>query len=214
MLKNPIQLRSEAACKTVVKNLTRRGFEAFYCENKSAALAKALELIPSEAVVSWGGSVTLDEIGLLETMRGGGYKVIDRDTAANVEEKTELMRQALLCDTFLMSSNAISEDGQLVNIDGTGNRVAAMVYGPKSVIVIAGVNKIVKTQADALARVRMLAGPTNIQRFPQLKTPCMETGVCADCNALDCICNYILTTRRCKPVGKIKVILVGESLGY
>ena len=113
-----------------------------------------------------------------------------------------------------MSSNAVSEDGQLVNIDGTGNRVAAMVYGPKSVIVVAGVNKIVKTQADALARVRMLAAPVNIQRFPQLQTPCMETGVCADCNAPDCICNYILTTRRCKPAGKIKVVLVGESLGY
>ena len=108
----------------------------------------------------------------------------------------------------------ISEDGQLVNIDGTGNRVAAMVYGPKSVIVVAGVNKLVKTQADALARARMIAAPINTHRFPQLKTPCIETGLCADCNSPDCICNYILTTRRCKPAGKIKVILVGENLGY
>lgn len=214
MTKTPIQLRSAAACKTVLKNLERRGFEAFYCEDKKAALAKVLELIPVGDVVSWGGSVTLQEIGLMDEMRSGRYKVIDRDTAVTPEQRTELLRQALLCDTFLMSSNAVSEDGQLVNIDGTGNRVAAMVYGPKSVIVVVGVNKIVKTQADALARVRMLAAPINIQRFPQLKTPCMETGVCADCNAPDSICNYILTTRRCKPAGKIKVVLVGESLGY
>ena len=173
MAKTPTQLRSEAACKTVLKNLERRGFEAFYCSDKPAALDKALELISEDDVVSWGGSVTIQEIGLLDVMRR-----------------------------------------QLVNIDGTGNRVAAMVYGPKSVIVIAGINKIVKTQDDALARVRMLAAPINVQRFPQLKTPCMETGLCADCNAPDCICNYILITRRCKPKGKIKVILVGESLGY
>ena len=214
MAKTPTQLRSEAACKTVLKNLERRGFEAFYCSDKPAALDKALELISEDDVVSWGGSVTIQEIGLLDVMRSGRYKVIDRDTAETPAQRTELMRKALLCDTFLMSSNAVSEDGQLVNIDGTGNRVAAMVYGPKSVIVIAGINQLATTQDDALARVRMLAAPINVQRFPQLKTPCMETGLCADCNAPDCICNYILITRRCKPKGKIKVILVGESLGY
>lgn len=214
MTKTPIQSRSEAACKTVLKNLERRGFEAYYCEDKAAALAKALELIPAEDVVSWGGSVSIQEIGLLEVMRSGRYKIIDRETAETPEQRTDLLRQALLCDTFLMSSNAISEDGQLVNIDGTGNRVAAMVYGPKSVIVVAGVNKLVKTQADALARARMIAAPINTHRFQQLKTPCIETGLCAECNSPDCICNYILTTRRCKPAGKIKVILVGENLGY
>ena len=169
MAKTPTQLRSEAACKTVLKNLERRGFEAFYCSDKPAALDKALELISEDDVVSWGGSVTIQEIGLLDVMRSGRYKVIDRDTAETPAQRTEL---------------------------------------------IAGINKIVKTQDDALARVRMLAAPINVQRFPQLKTPCMETGLCADCNAPDCICNYILTTRRCKPKGKIKVILVGESLGY
>ena len=132
MTKTPIKSRSEAACKTVLKNLERRGFEAYYCEDKAAALAKALELIPAEDVVSWGGSVSIQEIGLLEVMRSGRYKIIDRETAETPEQRTDLLRQALLCDTFLMSSNAISEDGQLVNIDGTGNRVAAMVYGPKS----------------------------------------------------------------------------------
>ena len=128
MTKTPIKSRSEAACKTVLKNLERRGFEAYYCEDKAAALAKALELIPAEDVVSWGGSVSIQEIGLLEVMRSGRYKIIDRETAETPEQRTDLLRQALLCDTFLMSSNAISEDGQLVNIDGTGNRVAAMVY--------------------------------------------------------------------------------------
>lgn len=106
MTKTPIQLRSAAACKTVLKNLERRGFEAFYCEDKKAALAKVLELIPAGDVVSWGGSVTLQEIGLMDEMRSGRYKVIDRDTAATPEQRTDLLRQALLCDTFLMSSNA------------------------------------------------------------------------------------------------------------
>lgn len=214
MEKTPAQKRSEAVCNTVVKNLQKRGFDAYYCADKASALAQALELIPEGDVVSWGGSVSIDEIGLLDEMRSGRYKVIDRDLAKTPEERTQLMRQALLCDTFLMSSNAISEDGQLVNVDGTGNRVAALVYGPKSVLILAGINKIVKTHADALARARTIAAPVNIQRFPQLKTPCVETGVCADCNSSDSICSYILTTRRCKPIGKIKVILVGENLGY
>jgi L-lactate utilization protein LutB len=123
------------------------------------------------------------------------------------------MRQALLCDTYLTSSNAISEDGQLVNIDGNGNRVSAMIFGPRQVIVIAGMNKVVKTAEDAMVRARTIAAPLNMQRFPQAETPCQETGACGNCVSAGCICNYLVITRACKPPGRIKVILVGEDLG-
>jgi L-lactate utilization protein LutB len=124
------------------------------------------------------------------------------------------MRQALLCDTFLSGSNALSEDGQLVNIDGFGNRVAAMTFGPRQVIVVAGMNKVVKTLDDAVTRARTIAAPLNAQRFPNLKTPCNETGACANCLSPDSVCSFIVTTRLCKPAGRIKVILIGKDFGF
>jgi L-lactate utilization protein LutB len=142
-----------------------------------------------------------------------GYKVIDRDKAASPEERVEFMRQALLCDTYLTGTNAVTEDGQLVNVDGNGNRVAAMTFGPKQVIVVAGMNKIAKTLEDAAVRARTVAAPANMQRFPALKTPCNETGACGDCVNQDSICTYIVRTRLCKPKGRIKVILIGKDLG-
>ena len=113
-----------------------------------------------------------------------------------------------------MSSNAISEDGQLVNIDGNGNRVAAMCYGPKNVIVIAGINKITKTVEDAMRRAKTIAAPINIQRFKNNQTPCYDTGGCYDCFNEDSACAYVITTRLSRPAKKIKVIIVGEALGY
>jgi L-lactate utilization protein LutB len=123
------------------------------------------------------------------------------------------MRRALLCDTYLCGTNAIAEDGRLVNIDGNGNRVAAMIFGPKQVIITAGMNKIAKTYEDALVRARTVAAPLNIRRFPDKKTPCGETGTCEDCLCPDTICAYFVTTRVCKPPGRIKIILIGKDLG-
>jgi hypothetical protein len=142
-----------------------------------------------------------------------GYKVIDRDTAKTPEERMELMRKALTCDTFLASSNAVSENGELVNIDGNGNRVAAMSFGPSRVIVLAGINKVVKSLDDAIARTRNIAAPINTQRF-KLETPCLHAGVCRDCKVKDCICSYLSIIRFCRPAGRIKVIICGEPLGY
>ena len=206
-------MRNAACGATVVKNLQRRGFDAYYCADKEAALAKALELIPETDVVAWGGSVTLAEVGLLDAVKKRN-PVIDRDTAKNAEEKTELMRKALLCDTFIMSSNAITSDGQLVNIDGNGNRVAALIFGPKQVVVIAGMNKIAGSFEAAMDRARNIAAPINAQRFAGLATPCAKTGLCADCQSPDSICAQFVVTRRCRTKGRIKVILVGESLGF
>jgi L-lactate utilization protein LutB len=198
----------------VVKALNTRGFEAYYFDGEAEAAEKIISLIPKDHQVSWGGSLTLTDLGIQERLEKDGYNLLDRDKAATPEERKEIMRRALLCDTFLSGTNAISEDGQLVNIDGNGNRVAAMIYGPKQVIVAAGMNKVAKTYEDAVVRARTIAAPLNIQRFPSVKTPCNETGTCADCIGPNTICSFFVTTRFCKPAGRIKVVLIGKDFGF
>ena len=195
----------------MVKNLTSHGFEAYYCEDKAAALAKALELIPKDATVGWGGAMSAQQIGLLDAMNDGEYNAIDRDKAPNMEEREKAMRACLQADFFITGANALSIDGQMVNIDGVGNRVAAIVYGPKYVVVIAGMNKVVDSLEAAVVRTRTIAAPMNKQRFP-MQTPCAVTGICGNCKT-EGICNQLLITRNSKPIGRIKVILVGEELG-
>lgn len=197
----------------LVKNLRSRHFDAWYCADRQAALEKALELIPEGASVGWGGALSAEQIGLIDAVRKGPYQAIDRDTAKSPQERNAMMKQALLADVFLAGANALSLDGQMVSIDGNGNRVAAIVYGPESVIIIAGMNKVVATLEDAVHRARTIAAPMNKQRFP-LNTPCEVTGACADCKSDGCICNQILITRNCNPAKRIKVILVGEALGF
>lgn len=208
----PQRERYDKLGESVAKALISRHFEACYCPDAESAKAKLLEWIPQGDTVAWGGSQTLDELGAQAMLRARGQTLIDRDTAKTPEERNALMRAALTADTFLMSSNAITEDGQLVNMDGNGNRVAALIYGPRSVIVVAGLNKVAKDLDAAIARVRGTAAPTNAQRF-HVKTPCKITGECADCKSPDCICANMVITRISKPAGKIKVILVGETLG-
>lgn len=210
----PLEQRYDKLGAKVIEALKKRYFDAYYCKTKEEALQQILELIPKDHVVSWGGSETLKEIGAQELISEKGYQVIDRDKAKSPEERTEIMKHALLCDTFLMSCNAISEDGQLFNIDGNGNRVAAMIFGPKSVLVVAGMNKVVKNLNDAVHRARTIAAPANIQHFQNMKTPCYTTGSCADCISPDCICAYMVTTRISRPANKIKVVLIGENLGF
>lgn len=206
-------IRNEKLGKKVCDTLNRRGFAAYYCASKEEALEKALSLIPEESTVTWGGCKSAEEIGLINAVKNGNYHVIDRNTANTPEERTAMMKQAFTCDVFLTGSNAITETGELVNIDGVGNRVAAMTYGPDSVIVIAGMNKIVPNVMDAANRARTVAAPINAQRFA-IDTPCKVDGVCHDCNAEDSICSYIVRTRRCKPEGRIKIILVDAVLGF
>ena len=198
--------------EVLVKNLRNRHFDAYYCETKEQALEKALELIPIGASVSWGGALSAQQIGLMEAIKKGNYAANDRDTAKSPEERVKIMKSGLLADVFITGANALSLDGQMVNIDGNGNRVAPIVYGPDSIIVIAGMNKVMDTLDDAVTRARTVAAPVNQQRF-QLDNPCTVTGTCADCLSKTCICNQILITRHCRPAGRIKFILVGEDLG-
>ena len=207
------KMQYDKAGPKVAEALNKRYFEAYYCSGRAEALEKILELIPQGHVVSWGGATTVDELGVKDALRQRGQAVIDRDTAKDAQERQEMLKKALTCDTFLMGSNAVSADGQLVNIDGTGNRVAALCFGPSQVIVVAGMNKVAGDLDAAMRRAREVAAPINAQRF-QLKTPCSVNGLCADCKGPDSICAQIVTTRMCKPAGRIKVILVGEDLGF
>ena len=198
----------------LVKNLQSRHFEAYYCATKEEALAKALELIPEGSTVGWGGTMTATDMGLLNALRTGNYKAIDRDKCATMEEREQVQREVFFADAFVTGANALSLDGQMVNIDGTGNRVAPIIYGPKSVIVVAGMNKVEDTLADAMTRARTIAAPMNKQRFEMLQTPCAVTGSCADCKSVQSICNQIVITRNGRPEGRIKFVIIGEDMGF
>ena len=197
----------------IIKNLRKRHFEAYYCATKEDALTQALALIPQGSSVGWGGATSAKQIGLLDAVRAGSYNAVDRDKAKTPEEKVQIMHDCLSTDYFITGANALSIDGQMVNIDRVGNRVGAIIYGPKNVLVIAGMNKVCDTIEDAVTRTRTVASPMNQQRFLG-KTPCSETGICANCISEDCLCNQITVTRNCYPTGRIKFILVGEDLGF
>ena len=203
----------EKRAQVLVKNLKSRHFEAYYCPDSASALAKALELIPEGASVGWGGALSVQQIGLIDAVKSGNFAAIDRDAATTPEERTQALKRCLTADVFLCGANALSLDGQMVNIDGTGNRVAAIAYGPDTILVIAGMNKVCDTLDDAVTRARTVAAPMNKQRFP-FKTPCEVTGTCADCKSEESICNQILITRNCRPAGRIKFVLVGAELGF
>ena len=209
---DPKQTYYEMRAQVLIKNFQQRGFEAYYCPDKASALTKALELIPEGVTVGWGGALSAQQIGLMDAVKTGNYNVIDRDTAQDAQERVMLMKKCLTADVFLSGANAISIDGQMVNIDGTGNRVAPIIFGPKSVLVIAGMNKVSDSLEDAITRARTVAAPMNQQRFTS-PNPCGVTGICADCKSETCICNHIVITRHCRPVGRIKFIIVGEELG-
>ena len=210
---SPIEIRNEKAAGKVIKNLARRNIEAFYCPTAREAVEKVLEMIPAGSSVTWGGSMSIRDIDIPAALANAGkYEVYDRDKAPDRAAATEIYLKAFSCDYYLSSANAITEDGVIVNIDGTGNRVAAITFGPRNVIFVIGMNKLTQNVDAALARARSLAAPVNTARF-DIQTPCKLDGVCHNCLSDDCICNYIHYLRH-SPKGKHKVILVGESLGY
>ncbi len=210
---NVREMRNEVLGARVVKALEARNMEAYYVKTKEEALKKALELIPEGSSVSWGGTMSVREIGLTEALHEGDYVVYDRDKKETRDEKEEVAHQALNGDFFLGSVNALSEDGVMVNIDGNGNRVAAFAYGPQNVLLVVGMNKVVKTEADAMSRARNEAAPINAQRFG-IDTPCVKNGSCFDCKKPECICCQILITRYSRTPKRMKVILVDENLGF
>lgn len=210
---NVREMRNEVLANRVVKNLKSRNMEAYFVKTKEEALKKALELIPEGSSISWGGTASAKEIGLLDAVHEGNYEVYDREEAQTPELRNEIAHKALDCDFFIGSTNALAENGVMVNIDGNANRVAAFAFGPKNVLLIVGMNKVVKSEEDAMSRARNEAAPINAQRFG-LDTPCSKNGMCYDCKSPDCICCQILITRYSRVAKRIKVILVDENLGF
>lgn len=205
--------RNDVLGKRVVKALESRNMEAYYVKTKEEAVCKALELIPKGSTINMGGSASVHEIGLTDAISGEEYTFDDRDKAGSPEEKQEISLKAFTCDYYLGSVNAMSEDGILINIDGNANRIAAYSFGPKNVLLIVGMNKVVKTEQDAMSRARNEAAPVNAQRFG-IDTPCVKNGSCFNCKSEQCICCQILVTRFSRIPKRIKVILVGEDLGF
>lgn len=204
----------EALAKTIIKNLAKRRMEEYYCATAAEAKEKVLSMIAPGTEVAFGGAMTLNESGILAALRERtDITLLDRDAAKTPEEAGKIYRQAFSADTYLMSTNAITMDGELINIDGRGNRVAALIFGPGQVIVVAGMNKVATDEAAGLARVRNMAAPANCIRLGKT-TPCTVTGRCGDCFGDASICSQIVVTRRSSELNRIKVILVGEELGY
>jgi L-lactate utilization protein LutB len=209
----PKEQRNERLAKTIINNLQRRHMEGFYCPTAEEAKRKVSELIEEGSSVTWGGTMTVRDLGIPDYLRNRGtLEVLDRDLVTTPEEKQAMYLKAFSVDVYLSSANAISEDGVIVNIDGNGNRVAAITWGPKKVIFVIGLNKVAQTPEAALARARSTASPINAARF-DIKTPCQVDGVCHNCNSPESICNYVHFLRN-SPKGRHVVVLVGEELGY
>lgn len=204
-----IYKRNELLAQKVIKGLESRNMTGYYAADKEEALEKALELIPAGSSVTMGGCMSAVEIGLVEAVKDGDYDFIDRYAG----DRREAELKAYSADVFLASANAMTEDGEIVNIDGNSNRVSCIAYGPEKVIFIVGMNKICSDVDHAIKRARNVAAPINAQRFG-LSTPCSKTGSCMDCKSPDTICCQFLITRYSKHEGRIHVILVNDSLGF
>lgn len=200
--------------KTAGKALERNGMKAYVTENRDQALKKALALIKKGSTVGLGGSRTAAEIGLLDALRKGKYRLFDQYGGNLTKaENRELRKKGTHADFFVCGSNAVTEDGKLVNIDGLGNRLAAMCYGPEKVVIVAGRNKIVSDVDAAIDRVKNVAAPMNARRFG-LSTPCARTGKCTDCSSPQRICSLTLVVDKQKTRNRVHVILINEELGF
>ncbi len=209
----PKEQRNQRLAERMIKSLKRRNMEAFYCNTGKEAVKKVLELIADGSSVTWGGSMTIRDMGLPQALRDRGtLEVLDRDLITDRAEVIRMYERAFTADVYLTSANAISEDGVIVNIDGNGNRVAAITWGPKKVIFIIGLNKVAQTVEAAFQRARSTAAPINSARF-DIKTPCQADGVCHNCNSPESICNHVHFLRN-SPRSRHTVVLVGEDFGY
>ena len=208
-----LQLHAAIIGQKTADALVKKGFSAEYLADQDEARKRLLELIPDGSGVGMGGSMTIKFMDIKGALEKKGCTIYDHNGIADPEEANAIRIKQLTCDVFLCSANAITKDGRLYNVDGRGNRVAAMIFGPGKVIVVAGINKIVNDLESADERVRMLAGPINNIRL-NTGNPCTKTGVCADCAAPGRICNIATILHRRPSGANITVLLVGEALGY
>ena len=202
--------RNEMLAQKVIKRLESRNMKGYFAHSKEEALQMALQMIPEESTVTMGGGMSVHEIGLVKALKEGNYNFIDRD---EYKDRREAVLKGYDADFFLTSTNAITEDGVMINIDGSSNRVSAMAYGPKKVIYIVGMNKVCSDVDSALKRARNVAAPINAVRIGT-DTPCTKSGTCMNCKSPDTICCQFLITRFSREKDRANVILVNEPLGF
>ena len=213
-MKKFIQWHNDVFGEKVVKALAKNNFQAYYVANRAEAVSKVLSLIPAGATIGVGGSWTLKELAIPDQLEKQGHEVFDHNRPGlTMEQSVALRHKELSCDVFISSTNAITLDGQLVNTDGSGNRVAAMSFGPKKVIVVVGVNKIVSDLDAAMERIELYAAPINNKRLDR-PNPCTVAGVCMDCQGASRICNITTILHKRPPMIDFHVVIVGEELGF
>lgn len=210
MDKNLQKVLETRALRTV-ENLRKNRMDAHYISTVDGLFAKLYELMPEGAVCASGGSVTLEETGVMGFLRSGRFKYLDR--YAEGADVHQMFHEALNADFYLMSSNAITENGELYNIDGNGNRLAALIYGPKKVIIIAGANKIVKDLDEAFVRLKTVACPANAMRLNK-DLPCAITGACNDCKSPGRFCSSTVISQFQTLADRITVLILAQSYGY
>lgn len=211
---NNLLWTNEQRCKMVVKALQENGFESLYCESKEAVSRIIIDEARNVSSIGFGGSMTVQELRVESELAGMGKELLQHNRPGLTPEETVAVRhRQLSCDLFLTSTNAVTMGGQLVNVDGIGNRVGAMTFGPKKVIVAVGRNKIVEDVEAALKRIKAIAVPANARRL-NLQLPCGVTGHCNDCNTPDCICRITVILDRKPSLSNITVIMINDDLGY
>lgn len=199
--------------KSMLKVLEEKGYDVHYADDVNEAKKIVLDMIPENSVIGLGGSLTVGETGLVDSFRDEKYKLIDRYNQPSKDAMFEAYREALHSDYFISGTNAITRNGELVNVDCSGNRVAAMIYGPKRIVIVAGANKVVNNLDDAFKRLKEIA-PINCKRFNST-APCVETGICEDCDDPQRMCNYTTVIHNGRKFeGRISIVIIAEKVGY
>lgn len=211
---NNLKWVNECRINRTIEALKKNNMNGYFAKGK-AEIIKIIEgIVKTGDVVSCGGSMSLFEVGIIDYLREGKYKLLDRyEEGLSREEIENIFREAFFADAYITSTNAITEGGELYNVDGNGNRVAAMIYGPKKVIVIVGVNKIVKDVDEAIKRNKEISGPANNKRLNK-SNPCTKLGYCTDCSSNERICNAYTLIKKQGNKDRIHVIFLNEELGY
>lgn len=204
----------EKRVEKTLENLQKNNMQAYFVQDKNELLVKIKELVKEGETVGAGGSMTLHRTGVLDLLKNGNYTYLDRNKKGlTTEEVNQIWKQSLTANTYLTSSNALTEKGELYNVDCYGNRVAAMLFGPNQVIIVVGINKIVEDLEEAIKRVERISAPANTKRLNK-KTPCASSGFCIDCDCEERICNSYVLIKKQAIKNRIKVIIVNEELGY
>ena len=196
----------------ILKSLEQNNMEGYYFESCEEMTKDILSRIPEGSTITWGGSLSIEESGLMDALRRGSYRLLDREPYMNTGDEKKFYGEAVQSDFYLTSANAVTYHGELINIDGIGNRLACMMYGPSQVFFVVGANKFTASIEEGFRRIEDIAAPANARRLHR-NTPCVKTGRCVHCHAAECLCCYTSVIRHSRFPGRLKVFIVGETLG-